>query len=350
MNEPRPGDPLVSVLMVARNAARFIDTALCSVRVQTLRRIEIVVVDDGSIDDTARIVRDHARLDPRVRLLDGPRRGLSAVRNASLAAARARLVAILDADDLLHPRHLEWLLACQAASGAEICASNMISFAQSEDGVNAEPFAAEPRWRRGQRIGLEDFIRCGMIGTRGPSLGYLKPLFCKTFLLRHGIAYDERLRIGEDFDMVLRAMLAGARFEFVPKTTYFYRRHGQSISQRLTLDDVTGLIEATRGYFRRAPGLSPLLQARLDNLEGSRRQLVALDALRAGHMLEAVRVAARHRHARRLVISSLRESCFKRLGLWGAAHAGGHVRAGATLPAEHLLPLTRALRPAASLA
>ncbi|PNU06852.1 hypothetical protein A8V01_01370 [Novosphingobium guangzhouense] len=335
--------------MVARNVAHFIDAALHSVLAQTLRQIEVVVVDDGSTDETAEIVRDHVGKDPRVRLMDGPRMGLSAVRNTSLAAARAPFVAIVDADDLLHPQHLEWLLEHQAATGAQICASNMASFFQSTDGVQAAAFAAAPRWRRARRITANEFVRCGMIGGREVSLGYFKPLLARAFLLENGIRYDEGLRIGEDFDLLFRAMLAGARFEFLPRISYFYRRHAQSTSHRLALDDLAGLIAATRGYSANEAGLAALLRARLANLEGARRQLLALDALRERRILDALRVAGPHREARRLVLSSLRESCIKRLGLWDAAQTGGDAQKRMPLSAADLVPLMRALSPAGAL-
>src|SRR3546814_2503148 len=96
--------PLVSLLMVARNSERFINEALLSARRQTLREIEIVVIDDGSTDATLDIASRHTQADPRVRVYPGPQAGLAAVRNCSLRRARAPWAAILDSDDLLQDR------------------------------------------------------------------------------------------------------------------------------------------------------------------------------------------------------------------------------------------------------
>ncbi|WP_232495437.1 glycosyltransferase family 2 protein [Novosphingobium kaempferiae] len=315
--------PFVSVLMVARDAALFIDEAILSVRAQTFTDIEIVVVDDGSSDATAQLARAHAEVDERIRVLDGPCKGLSAVRNASLNAARGRFAAIVDSDDILDPHHLERLVAGQSRDGAHICAANMVEFEQDRDVIRTHIFAQGPTWQTARNIGPAEFVRRGMIGARDISLGYLKPLFDLTFLRRHAIVYDERLRIGEDFDLVLRAMLAGARYRFMPQATYCYRKHSGSTSHRLTSPDLRALLDATRAYSAHDGHLAEQLRARVENLEGARRQVEALDASRNGRLIEAIRLVAPHRDARRLMLSSLTESLLKRLGLFDAIRRQG---------------------------
>lgn len=308
--------PLVSVLMVARNAASFIDAAILSVRKQTFTDVEFIVVDDGSSDATAQLARVHAAADDRVRVLDGPGKGLSVARNISLNAARGHFAAIVDSDDILDAHHLERLLADQSKDGAQVCATNMVEFEQHRDAIRTKAFAHGPKWQAAHNIGPAEFVRSGMIGTRSVSLGYLKPLFDLTFLRSHAIGYNESLRIGEDFDLVLRAMLAGARYRFLPQATYYYRRHPYSTSHRLASADLRGLLEATRAYDAHDSLLRDLLRARMDNLEGARRQVEALDALRNGKLIEAIRLAAPHRDARNLLLASLKESVLKRLGLF----------------------------------
>jgi len=78
---------LVTVIIPAFNAARTIDETLRSVRSQTHRRMEILVVDDGSVDATAQIVRSHATEDRRIRLIQQPNSGVAAARNRAIAEA-----------------------------------------------------------------------------------------------------------------------------------------------------------------------------------------------------------------------------------------------------------------------
>ena len=95
-----------SVVVPAYNAARTIRETLASALAQSISEIEVIVVDDGSRDDTAEIVAAIAADDRRVRLITRVNAGVSAARNAGIAAARAAVVACLDADDLWPAHHL----------------------------------------------------------------------------------------------------------------------------------------------------------------------------------------------------------------------------------------------------
>ena len=95
-----------SVVVPAYNAARTVGPTLASALAQTTRAIEVIVVDDGSCDDTVSIVADLAARDPRLRLISQANAGVSAARNAGIAAAQASVIAFLDADDLWPAHHL----------------------------------------------------------------------------------------------------------------------------------------------------------------------------------------------------------------------------------------------------
>ncbi|MBY2983587.1 glycosyltransferase family 2 protein [Rhizobium leguminosarum] len=99
--------PLVSVVIPAFNASRYIERTLRSAGRQTYRNLEIIVVNDGSTDDTARVVEQVALADSRIRLLSTPNRGVAAARNTGIREAAGRFVAFLDADDLWHHTKIE---------------------------------------------------------------------------------------------------------------------------------------------------------------------------------------------------------------------------------------------------
>lgn len=96
-------DQLVSVVIPAYNAERWIDQTLVSVRGQTHRALDIVVVDDGSTDATADVARRHAAADPRIRVVSQGNAGVAAARNHGTRVARSDWIAFVDADDLWAP-------------------------------------------------------------------------------------------------------------------------------------------------------------------------------------------------------------------------------------------------------
>jgi glycosyltransferase involved in cell wall biosynthesis len=98
---------LVSVVIPAYNAAATLDETLRSVRSQTHRALEIIVVDDGSVDETRAIAERHADVDNRVQVIHQANAGVAAARNAGWRRARSDLIAFVDADDLWAPRKIE---------------------------------------------------------------------------------------------------------------------------------------------------------------------------------------------------------------------------------------------------
>ncbi|GAC1659416.1 MAG: hypothetical protein NVS9B15_21940 [Acidobacteriaceae bacterium] len=115
-----PGAELISVVIPAYNAEATIGETLRSVRSQTHRSLEILVVDDGSEDNTRAIVEAHRALDERIGLISQENRGVAAARNVGWEAARSELIAFVDADDLWAPTKLEKQLAVMTAGGPEM--------------------------------------------------------------------------------------------------------------------------------------------------------------------------------------------------------------------------------------
>lgn len=108
---------LVSVIVPAYNAAATIGETLLSIRRQTHRNLEIIVVDDGSTDATRAVAQAHAAQDGRIKLVSQRNAGVAAARNAGLAAATGLLVAPVDADDLWRPEKIALQVAMLAERG-----------------------------------------------------------------------------------------------------------------------------------------------------------------------------------------------------------------------------------------
>ena len=122
----RAAQPLVSVIVAARNASGLIERSLESILRQTYRELEVVVIDDASDDDTASVVEQAARRDGRVALWrSASQRGPAMARNLGLARARGAYLAFQDADDVSHPERIErQLAALLERPGAVACVCN----------------------------------------------------------------------------------------------------------------------------------------------------------------------------------------------------------------------------------
>ena len=99
--------PTVSVVMCVRDGARYLRAAVDSILAQSYRDFEFVVVDDGSADATPTILQTYARADPRLRILRGAGRGIVSALTQGMAAARGRLIARMDSDDIALPTRLQ---------------------------------------------------------------------------------------------------------------------------------------------------------------------------------------------------------------------------------------------------
>ena len=111
-NQLPSSSPLVSVIIPAYNAERFIERTLNSVLSQTYQHLEVLVVDDGSKDRTPEIVKSIAQQDHRVILLQQSNSGVAAARNLAIQKAKGEFIAPIDADDIWYPENLEKQVRC----------------------------------------------------------------------------------------------------------------------------------------------------------------------------------------------------------------------------------------------
>ncbi|MGY4607003.1 glycosyltransferase involved in cell wall biosynthesis [Bradyrhizobium sp. USDA 4474] len=111
---------LVSVVVPAYNAEATIDETLRSVRSQSHNNLEIIVVDDGSVDKTVVVTESHAAQDPRIRIVKQDNQGVAAARNRGWREARSDFVAFVDADDLWAPRKIERQLNALISGGEDV--------------------------------------------------------------------------------------------------------------------------------------------------------------------------------------------------------------------------------------
>lgn len=230
----------VSIVIAARNAQATIGAAVASALGQD-EAAEVIVVDDASSDGTAKAASAGAAGDPRLLILRSARNiGPAAARNLAIRRGSAPCIALLDADDRFVPGRLRHLLELP---GWDMAADNIAFF-----------FGDIPTPPRGddrvEVLDLAGFVAGNLAGTGGDrgELGFLKPVLQRDFLERHGLAYDETIRLGEDYDLYVRCLQKGARFALSHRVGYLAEVRGDSLSSRHSTSDLAALLAAAERH------------------------------------------------------------------------------------------------------
>lgn len=211
--------PLVSVILPVHNGERFLAAALDSLLAQTWRDMEIVVIDDGSTDDTGSILRSYAVRERRVRVITQPKLGLVSALNRGLTAARGRFAARLDADDVALPKRLEKQIAYLYANPHMAAVGSQIIIIDADGRV----------LRRGYYPVGEDVCR-RYLATRGAPVCHPAVTF-RTDAVRAVGGYRDAYRHAEDLDLWLRLGGVGS-IDNLPEILLHYRLHDGNASVR----------------------------------------------------------------------------------------------------------------------
>lgn len=227
----RQAPPLVSVVVPAYDVAGYLPACLDSVLAQTHRALEVVVVDDGSPDESGAIAERYAERDPRVRVLHQDNRGLGGARNAGAGLASGDFLAFLDADDEL-PRDAIATLVRAARPGVDLVTGNVVRF-RGGDGEDRIPWMDRMHAERAE-VGIREHPE-----LLGDVFAWNK-LFRRSFWDAAGLSWPERVRY-EDQPTTTAAYLAAERIAVLPEVVYRWRvrEDGSSITQqRASLADL----------------------------------------------------------------------------------------------------------------
>lgn len=192
---------LVSVIIPCYNQAQYLSEAIESVLNQTYNNIEVIVVDDGSPDNTEQVARKYP-----VKYIKKENGGVSSARNAGIKASNGKWILTLDADDIIDKDYIK-----KAVGLNDIVSSNLKTFGLENgvwDSPNTYPTFEQELW--------QNQIHCCS-------------LFKKEIWEKVG-GYDENMKNGyEDWDFYTRAMYYGYKTTVIREPLFFYRKHGKSM-------------------------------------------------------------------------------------------------------------------------
>ncbi len=304
--------PRVTVLVPAYNAAATLAPAVTSVLGQTLRNLEVIVIDDASSDGTGSVASGLAGADGRVRVIrNASNQGKSISMNRGIEHATGDWIAVLDADDRYAPDRLDYLVALAERHGVDMAADNQFLVDVAANQV------IDSAWPQGvgvQRFDLEALL-AGSNAYASFSLGMLKPVFRAAFVRRNGLRYEPDARNGQDFFKLLQFFLDGGTAVLSDRPLYFYsqpfgtksRQWSHASRKRYDFGQVYAVNERFVAYASGRVTASQLrrLQRRSLELKSLENFWLIRESLSQGRLAGAVVHAVRHPYAAKLAMGKV---------------------------------------------
>lgn len=206
-------EPLVSVIIPVYNGEKYVASCLDNMLAQTYKKLEIIVIDDGSKDDSAKIAREY----PVKLVSHGKNKGLSAARNTGIDIAQGEYIHFMDVDDAINNDYYREMVAAITEANADVACGGMFN----------EKHYYKTQHFKNKKVYVSPKIK--MKVTYVGKWGYVwRYLFRKDFLKRYNLRFEEG-RFIEDMIFSLLAVYHSNRLVVVPNTEYFYCHRENSI-------------------------------------------------------------------------------------------------------------------------
>ncbi|MDJ0570887.1 MAG: glycosyltransferase [Pleurocapsa sp. MO_192.B19] len=209
--------PLISIVVPVYNGSKYIEAAIKSILNQTYSNYEIIVVDDGSTDDTRDKLKPY---EDEICYLYQTNKGSASARNLGIKVAKGELIAFLDADDYWSmPEKLEKQVACFSENPNLGCVNTGWRIVNEN---NKHIKTVQP-WHKAPELNLETWLRRKCVRTSAM-------IFRREWLEKVG-GFDEELRQSHDVDLILRLSLAGCQTMWLKEGTVCYRQHDENTTK-----------------------------------------------------------------------------------------------------------------------
>lgn len=236
---------LISVIIPVYNTAKYLRDCILSVLGQTYTCFEILLIDDGSTDDSAEICRKLCSQDARLRLLCRKHAGVSAARNAGIKEAKGEYLFFLDSDDVIHPQLLEAMHRLMKEKGAAVGT-------QRRCRVEGESLERLKAWKKEDLSAQENIylengkaLECRIFADPQTSLSGIGGKMILTDAVGT-VRFDGKLTHGEDTLFMYQVLAGGADAVVLCRDWYCYRRHGDGTINKLTSRGCCSIYKAER--------------------------------------------------------------------------------------------------------
>ena len=226
--KPNDKDSLISIVIPIYNAEKYLEECLNSIKSQTYKNFEVIMVNDGSKDDSETICMNFLRSDSRFRYLKKANGGVSSARNLGLDNVKGDYITFIDADDWVDENYLELLITTVKKNHSDIVVSSYKQF-NNIDVFYLRSYTIQEKYLLNfEKMDRDDFL------TIFPKLMSINVCFnnavAKLFRkeLVNNLRFDTSIKYGEDLDFYFRLYLNVDSISYVDEPTYVYRMHGDS--------------------------------------------------------------------------------------------------------------------------
>lgn len=213
--------PEVSVVVPAYNTAAFLGQCLESILAQSFKDFEVIIIDDGSTDNTLQVARDFEKRDPRVKVYRQDNQGLSGARNSGIEKSRGRWITGVDSDDLIHPDFLQVLHHLVTTTGAEVACCNFSNFYPK-----SSPLDFKNSKGKVEVLAPRDALVKALYQRNIPNHSFWNKLYARSLLQKH--KHTPHIYF-EDLQLVPFILADSKKIVATSAPLYFYRIHGSSI-------------------------------------------------------------------------------------------------------------------------
>lgn len=217
---------LVTIIIPVYNAEKFLERCVMSILEQTYKNWELLLIDDGSPDNSGRLCDDWSKKDSRVKVYHKKNGGVSSARNLGLDEAKGDWIMFVDSDDWISKDCLEVCLASLAAHNCDVLQYNYYKVYPNGNQIQESNISSPAST-------LEEYVSAAP-GTVGVCVG--GGIYRKSIIEEHGIRFDERMKYAEDGVFVLTTLLYSARMMHIEPSMYFYYMNENSAMHRINID------------------------------------------------------------------------------------------------------------------
>ena len=236
-------NPLISVIIPIYNVEQFLSDCLDTILWQTYSNLEIILVDDGSQDNSGQICDDFASKDNRIKVIHKKNGGVSSARNTGIDISTGEYIAFIDPDDCITKDYFSTHISAiknEQADTSAVLAQEMFDIIDINSEMISNP---TPATRFEIKTGIES-LNC-ILDKNRPWIGYCwNKVYSASIIKDNKLYYDEDISMNEDSLFNCNYLLHASKIVLIDTCKYIYRIHKQSVTRKMTIKSYLSKLNA----------------------------------------------------------------------------------------------------------